>query len=49
MALRESGKADGSGKIQADIPKEFGHKVEMLVLPMHDNIDSSILQLTHTF
>ena len=28
LALREFEKVDGSGKIQTDIPKEFGYKVE---------------------
>ena len=40
LALREFEKVDGSGKIQTDIPKEFGYKVEILVLPIHVNIDS---------
>jgi hypothetical protein len=40
LALREFEKVDGSRKIQTDIRKKFSYKVEMLVLPIHENIDS---------
>ena len=40
LALRKFETVDGSGKIQIDIPQEFGSKVEILVLPVHDDIDS---------
>ena len=50
LALREFEKVDGSGKIQTDIPKKYGYKVEMLVFPIHENtLTLSILQLTHTY
>lgn len=39
QALRKFETVDGSGKIQIDIPQEFGSKVEILVLPVHDNAD----------
>jgi len=40
LALRRFETVHGSGKIQIDIPQEFGSRVEILVLPVHDHIDS---------
>ena len=40
LALRKFETVDGSGKIQIDIPQEFGSKVEILILPIYDNIDA---------
>ncbi len=42
LALREFEKVDGSGKIQTDIPKKFGYKVEMLVLPIQSHLRCSV-------
>lgn len=40
QAIRKFETVDGNGKIQIDIPKEFGSKVEILVLPVSEGIDS---------
>ncbi len=40
QALRKFETVDANGKIQIDIPQEFGSKVEILVLPVHDDADS---------
>ncbi len=39
LALRKFEIVDGSGKVQIDIPQEFGSKVEVLIFPVQDNID----------
>jgi hypothetical protein len=39
LALRKFETVDSSGKVQIDIPQEFGSKVEILILPVHDNVD----------
>jgi hypothetical protein len=36
LALRKFETVDGSGKIEIDIPQEFGNKVEILILPVQD-------------
>lgn len=40
LALRKFETVDSSGKVQIDIPQEFGSKVEILILPVHENVDS---------
>jgi hypothetical protein len=40
QALRKIETVDGNGKIQIDIPQEFGGKVEILVFPVRGDIDS---------
>jgi len=40
-ALRKFETVDSNGKVHIDIPQEFGGKVEILVLPVHDEVDSS--------
>lgn len=40
LALRKFETVDGSGKIQIDIPQEFGSKVEILILPVNNDVDS---------
>jgi hypothetical protein len=39
LALRKFETVDGNGKVQIDIPQEFGSKVEILVLPVHNDVD----------
>lgn len=41
LALRKFETVDGSGKVQIDIPQEFGSKVEILILSVQDNVDIS--------
>lgn len=36
QALRKYESVDATGRIQIDIPKEFGGKVEVLVFPIQD-------------
>jgi hypothetical protein len=38
LALRKFETVDGSGKVQIDIPQEFGSKVEILILPVQDKV-----------
>lgn len=40
LALRKFETVDDNGKVQIDIPQEFGSKVEILVLPVRDDADS---------
>ncbi len=40
QVLRKFETVDANGKIQIDIPQEFGSKVEILILPICDDIDS---------
>lgn len=40
LALRKFETVDGNGKVQIDIPQEFGSKVEILVLPVRNDVDS---------
>jgi hypothetical protein len=39
LALRKFETVDGNGKVQIDIPQEFGSKVEILIFPVQDNVD----------
>ncbi|MCX7087924.1 MAG: hypothetical protein NTV00_07705 [Methylococcales bacterium] len=41
LALRKFETVGSNGKVQIDIPQEFGSRVEILILPVHDNVDSS--------
>ena len=41
LALRKFETVGSSGKVEIDIPQEFGNKVEILILPVQDNVDIS--------
>jgi hypothetical protein len=49
LALPEFKTVDGSRKIQIDIPQEFGFKLEILIFPVDDNLDSLHISVNACF